>query len=118
MGRIMRPKDNPFNEFNAFFYTLVSLDTDEVSFCKQRQKILIDQGFQHEIKMGSQLDYSGMKLHDLDEKEHLLYVLSQHQEGDIMLSRGHLNDQREGTRVIERGLGIDNDYCYEEMEDE
>jgi len=35
-----------------------------------------------------------------------------------MLSRGHLNDQREGTRVIERGLGIDNDYCYEEMEDE
>lgn len=53
MGRIMRPKDNPFNEFNAFFYTLVSLDTDEVSFCKQRQKILIDQGFQHEIKMGS-----------------------------------------------------------------
>lgn len=28
MGRIMRPKDNPFNEFNAFFYTLVSNQTD------------------------------------------------------------------------------------------
>lgn len=47
MGRIMRPKDNPNNEFNAFFYTLISLETDEVEFSRQRHKILIDQGFQH-----------------------------------------------------------------------
>jgi DNA excision repair protein ERCC-3 len=68
MGRIMRPKDNPFNEFNAFFYTLVSLDTDETAFCRQRQKILIDQGFQHEIKMANELDFTGMKVQPLDEK--------------------------------------------------
>ena len=27
MGRVMRAKDNPYNDYNAFFYTLVSLDT-------------------------------------------------------------------------------------------
>jgi len=47
MGRIMRPKDNPFNEFNAFFYTLVSEDTTEALNSRQRQKILVDQGFQY-----------------------------------------------------------------------
>ena len=47
MGRIMRPKDNPFNEFNAFFYTLVSMDTTEAINSRQRQRILIDQGFQY-----------------------------------------------------------------------
>jgi superfamily II DNA or RNA helicase len=75
MGRIMRPKDNPNNEFNAFFYTLISLDTDEVLFSRQRHKILIDQGFQHEIKLAA--DYNlPPKLVPLDEKDHLVFVLS------------------------------------------
>ena len=35
--------------FNAYFYTLVSLDTKEVAFADNRQKHLINQGFYFEI---------------------------------------------------------------------
>lgn len=97
----MRPKDNPNNEFNAFFYTLISLETDEVEFSRQRHKILIDQGFQHEIKMGRDYDLSGMRLHPLDEKEHLVFVLSEHEEGDQVLNRGTLLDKRAATKTTQ-----------------
>ena len=68
MGRIMRAKDNPNNEFNAFFYTLVSMGTKEVTYSRARQKCLVDQGFSYEIIQGESLDYKGIKLHEIDEK--------------------------------------------------
>ncbi len=49
LGRIMRPKENELSEYNAFFYTLVSLETDETLYSSKRQKFLIDQGFSFEI---------------------------------------------------------------------
>jgi hypothetical protein len=35
--------------FNATFYTLVSLDTEEVKFADARQQHLVDQGFFFEV---------------------------------------------------------------------
>lgn len=49
LGRIMRPKENELSEYNAFFYTLVSLETDETLYAAKRQRFLIDQGFSFEI---------------------------------------------------------------------
>ena len=37
------------HEFNAYFYSLVSVDTEEVAFAKKRQQYLVDQGFYFDI---------------------------------------------------------------------
>lgn len=47
LGRILRAKrqvkGQTANDFNAFFYTLVSKDTQEMFFSTKRQRFLIDQ---------------------------------------------------------------------------
>jgi len=50
LGRILRPKKMKENdEFNAFFYTLISEDTDDVYFSAKRQQFLVDQGYAFDI---------------------------------------------------------------------
>ena len=55
LGRILRPKSytatNGTNRssFNAFFYTLVSTDTQEMYYSAKRQQYLIDQGYTFKI---------------------------------------------------------------------
>ena len=46
LGRILRPKQNRSSnmEHNAFFYSLVSKDTQEMFYSSKRQQFLIDQG--------------------------------------------------------------------------
>lgn len=46
LGRILRPKQSAgSSEYDAFFYSLVSKDTDEVVQNDARQQYLIDQGY-------------------------------------------------------------------------
>jgi hypothetical protein len=40
---------NNLESFNAYFYTLVSQDTEEMKFADQRQQYLVDQGFYFEV---------------------------------------------------------------------
>lgn len=54
LGRILRPKPNPGQNFNAFFYSLVSTDTQEMYYSSKRQQFLIDQGYA--FKIITQLD--------------------------------------------------------------
>ncbi len=55
MGRILRPKSftqtdgSNRSSFNAFFYTLVSTDTQEMFYSAKRQQYLIDQGYTFKI---------------------------------------------------------------------
>jgi DNA excision repair protein ERCC-3 len=55
LGRILRPKANTQTDgsnrssFNAFFYTLVSTDTQEMFYSAKRQQYLIDQGYTFKI---------------------------------------------------------------------
>ncbi|KDD74832.1 hypothetical protein H632_c1046p0, partial [Helicosporidium sp. ATCC 50920] len=61
LGRILRKKKSlrgaaaqaagaaPDEEFDAFFYTLVSTDTHEVFFTAKRQQFLIDQGYAYKV---------------------------------------------------------------------
>ena len=67
MGRIMRAKENPNGEYNAFFYTLASNGTKELEYGRLRQKILADQGFPFEVVLAEDLNYSGIKIKELDE---------------------------------------------------
>ncbi|KAJ3140914.1 hypothetical protein HK100_008278 [Physocladia obscura] len=51
LGRILRAKKNAIKngDYNSFFYTLVSRDTEEVYYCAKRQQFLIDQGYAYDI---------------------------------------------------------------------
>jgi DNA excision repair protein ERCC-3 len=45
LGRILRPKQRASSGYNAFFYSLVSEDTDEMQFSLLRRRLLIAQGY-------------------------------------------------------------------------
>lgn len=52
LGRILRAKSRistGSTDFNAFFYTLVSKDTDEMYYSTKRQQFLVDQGYQFKV---------------------------------------------------------------------
>ncbi|MBW0519114.1 hypothetical protein O181_058829 [Austropuccinia psidii MF-1] len=49
LGRILRAKRRNDEGFNAFFYSLVSRDTQEFFFSTKRQQFLIDQGYAFKV---------------------------------------------------------------------
>lgn len=50
LGRILRAKKGaPVEEYNAFFYTLVSQDTVEMFFSAKRQSFLVNQGYSYKV---------------------------------------------------------------------
>jgi len=49
LGRILRAKRRNDEGFNAFFYSLVSKDTNEMYFSSKRQQFLIDQGYAFKV---------------------------------------------------------------------
>ncbi len=51
-------------EFNAFFYTLVSKDTQEMYYSTKRQQFLIDQGYSFKV-ITNLLDNAGALLRRL-----------------------------------------------------
>lgn len=50
LGRILRAKKGAIaEEYNAFFYSLVSQDTMEMHFSRKRQRFLVDQGYSYKV---------------------------------------------------------------------
>ncbi|XP_071446564.1 general transcription and DNA repair factor IIH helicase/translocase subunit XPB [Hetaerina americana] len=50
LGRILRAKKGAIaEEYNAFFYTLVSQDTIEMSYSRKRQRFLVNQGYCYKV---------------------------------------------------------------------
>jgi len=49
LGRILRAKRRNDDGFNAFFYSLVSRDTDEMFYSAKRQQFLVDQGYAFKV---------------------------------------------------------------------
>ncbi|KYR00352.1 transcription factor IIH subunit [Tieghemostelium lacteum] len=49
LGRILRPKPKSEGLYNAFFYSLVSKDTQEMYYSTKRQQFLIDQGYSFKV---------------------------------------------------------------------
>jgi len=71
LGRILRAKKGAIvDEFNAFFYTLVSQDTQEMSFSRKRQRFLVNQGYAYKVVT---------KLSGMDEDKELLYETKEQQ---------------------------------------
>ncbi|KAK9911400.1 hypothetical protein M0R45_035315 [Rubus argutus] len=81
LGRILRAKGRPQDriaggkeEYNAFFYSLVSTDTQEMYFSTKRQQFLIDQGYSFKVITSLPPPESGADLsyHRLDDQLALL----------------------------------------------
>ncbi|CAI0650117.1 General transcription and DNA repair factor IIH helicase subunit XPB [Colletotrichum fructicola] len=49
LGRILRAKKRNEEGFNAFFYSLVSKDTQEMYYSSKRQAFLVDQGYAFKV---------------------------------------------------------------------
>ncbi|XP_003931625.1 general transcription and DNA repair factor IIH helicase/translocase subunit XPB [Saimiri boliviensis] len=50
LGRVLRAKKGMVaEEYNAFFYTLVSQDTQEMAYSTKRQRFLVDQGYSFKV---------------------------------------------------------------------
>ncbi|KAI4471580.1 rad25/xp-b dna repair helicase [Holotrichia oblita] len=65
LGRILRAKKGAIaEEYNAFFYTLVSQDTMEMHYSRKRQRFLVNQGYSYKVIT---------KLAGMDEESDLLY---------------------------------------------
>lgn len=71
LGRILRAKKGAIaEEYNAFFYTLVSQDTLEMSYSRKRQRFLVNQGYSYKVIT---------KLAGMDEEPDLLYKTREEQ---------------------------------------
>ena len=50
LGRILRAKKGAVaEEFNAYFYSLVSQDTMEMTYARKRQSFLVNQGYSYKV---------------------------------------------------------------------
>lgn len=71
LGRILRAKKGAVaEEYNAFFYTLVSQDTLEMSYSRKRQRFLINQGYSYKVIT---------KLAGMDEETDMMYSTREEQ---------------------------------------
>jgi len=77
LGRILRPKSGNIlrevDEYDAFFYSLVSQDTVEMQYSTKRQQFLVDQGYA--FKIISEIPLTGLEglvYSTQEEQNHLL----------------------------------------------
>lgn len=74
LGRILRAKkDNNGDDFNAFFYSLVTTDTMEMYYASKRQRFLINQGYSYKVinRLGN-LENENLYYAKKDERQELL----------------------------------------------
>lgn len=108
LGRILRPKPRAGQNFNAFFYSLVSTDTQEMFYSQKRQQFLIDQGYA--FKVITHLD--GMNKATLDfstkeEQRQLLEAVLAANEADASETLDNDAEERELSMVgVGGGFGM------------
>jgi DNA excision repair protein ERCC-3 len=109
LGRILRAKkDNNGDEYNAFFYSLVSTDTMEMYYSSKRQRFLINQGYSYKVinKLGD-LENENLYYSKKEEQHELLQkVLSANESAaDEEESGGVTNFKTAGASQISRTGG-------------
>jgi len=105
LGRILRAKRRNDEGFNAFFYSLVSKDTQEMYFSTKRQQFLIDQGYAFKVitDTPSAEQKEGLSFSTRREQEELLaHVLMQSEEK--LLAEQNMDDKIGATDDFGDGL--------------
>ena len=74
LGRILRAKRRNEEGFNAFFYSLVSTDTQEMIFSSKRQAFLVDQGYAFKVitKLAGLEEMPDRQFATVDDQQELL----------------------------------------------
>ena len=99
LGRILRAKRRNDEGFNAFFYSLVSKDTQEMVYSAKRQAFLIDQGYAFKVIT---------HLQGIDKLENLAYsTISERKEllAEVMLQNETAGEQEQVTDDLFSSLG-------------
>ncbi|KAK5293324.1 P-loop containing nucleoside triphosphate hydrolase protein [Cryomyces antarcticus] len=107
LGRILRAKRRNDEGFNAFFYSLVSKDTNEMFYSSKRQAFLVDQGYAFKvithlngIDQMPKLAFST----GLERRELLTDVMLQNETaGDVEKIEGDLFGERQGRPSGKKG---------------
>lgn len=79
LGRILRAKKGAIaEEYNAFFYTLVSQDTMEMNYSRKRQRFLVNQGYSYKVitKLAGMEDEPDLHYKTREEQGQLLQQVS------------------------------------------
>lgn len=103
LGRILRPKPRAGQNFNAFFYSLVSTDTQEMFYSSKRQQFLIDQGYA--FKVISQLEGMDKAQLDFESKESQRELLAQVLSADEAQASERLDVDEEERLLAVNGPG-------------
>lgn len=98
LGRILRPKKGALaEEYNAYFYSLVSQDTIEMHFARKRQRFLVNQGYSYKVVTS----FEGM------DKEDLMYSTKEDQHALLQkVMSANDTDAEEEKMVGEPGFGL------------
>lgn len=85
LGRVLRAKKRNNPNFKAYFYSLVSKDTEEMHYSAKRQQFLIDQGYSFKTIIGfNDMYYNETRLYKTkqEQKELLFNLLSKNLSSD------------------------------------
>ncbi|KAI9818353.1 MAG: DNA repair helicase RAD25 [Phylliscum demangeonii] len=103
LGRILRAKRRNDEGFNAFFYSLVSKDTQEMFYSSKRQAFLVDQGYAFKVitHLHGIEDLPNLAFSRPDERRALLADVMLANEDKAMEERidGDLFGERIGMRI-------------------
>jgi len=106
LGRILRAKRRNDEGFNAFFYSLVSKDTNEMYYSSKRQAFLVDQGYAFKVITHLQgIDnLKGLAFNTAMERRELLQdvMLQNETSADVEKIDGDMFGERQGRPV---GMG-------------
>ncbi|KXJ10571.1 TFIIH basal transcription factor complex helicase XPB subunit [Exaiptasia diaphana] len=101
LGRILRAKkDMAAEEYNAFFYTLVSTDTEEMYYSTKRQRFLVNQGYSFKVITSlAGMDEENLNLSTKREQQELLQKVLAASDADAEEERtaGEVNQKNSGV---------------------
>ncbi|XP_072179023.1 general transcription and DNA repair factor IIH helicase/translocase subunit XPB-like [Diadema setosum] len=103
LGRILRAKKGAAaEEYNAFFYTLVSQDTQEMFYSLKRQRFLVNQGYSFKtITKLAGMDQENLKYSTRQEQQQLLQQVLAASDADAEEERLP-GDGKTGSQVVRR----------------
>jgi DNA excision repair protein ERCC-3 len=108
LGRILRAKAGRTDEYNAFFYTLVSEDTKEMYFSAKRQQFLVDQGYAYEVVQDAETRWPTQKPLYYDTIEDQLVLLREcHEAGDTEGTVETVQDDDRDNSVVREAPTVD-----------
>ncbi|KAJ2552043.1 DNA repair helicase RAD25 [Coemansia sp. RSA 1933] len=113
LGRILRAKRRNDEGFNAFFYSLVSKDTQEMFYSAKRQQFLVDQGYSFKVitQLEGMDECPDLVYNDVESQKRLLHAVRMTSEADADIERedgfgdGRAGGSKKGAKGVKRASG-------------